>query len=53
MRRPDGCSRAHPAGLTDDDPFVTGKIALAHVNEFRDFYTQLERIEEQAKREKG
>ena len=39
--------------VTDDDPVVTGKIALAHLNEFPDYYTRLERMEEQAKRENG
>jgi Protein of unknown function (DUF5661) len=39
--------------VTGDDPVVTGKIALAHLNEFPDYYTRLERIEEQAKREHG
>jgi len=37
--------------VTDDDPLVTGKIALAHLNEFPDYYTRLERMEEDAKRE--
>ena len=37
--------------VTDDDPVVTGKIALAHLNEFPDYYTRLERMDEQAKRE--
>ena len=37
--------------VTDDDPLVTGKIALAHLNEFPDYYTRLERMEEEAKRE--
>jgi len=36
--------------VTDDDPVVTGKIALAHLNEFPDYYTRLERMEEEAKR---
>jgi hypothetical protein len=35
--------------VTDDDPIVTGKIALAHLNEFPDYYTRLERMEEEAK----
>jgi hypothetical protein len=35
--------------VTDDDPLVTGKIALAHLNEFPDYYTRLERMEEEAK----
>jgi Protein of unknown function (DUF5661) len=37
--------------VTDDDPVMTGKIALAHLTEFPDYYTRLERMEEQAKRE--
>jgi hypothetical protein len=39
--------------VTDDDPVVTGKIALAHLNEFPDYYSRLEAMEEQAKRELG
>jgi hypothetical protein len=39
--------------VTDDDPVVTGKIALAHLNEFPDYYARLERMEEEAKREHG
>ena len=35
--------------VTDDDAAVTGKIALAHLNEFPDYYTRLERMEEEAK----
>lgn len=37
--------------VTDDDPRVTAKIALAHLNEFPDYYTRLEHMEEQAKRD--
>jgi hypothetical protein len=37
--------------VTDDDPVKTGKIALAHLNEFPDYYTRLERMEEEAKRD--
>ena len=36
--------------VTDDDPVVTAKIALAHLNEFSDYYTRLDRMEEEAKR---
>jgi hypothetical protein len=36
--------------VTDDDPEVTGKIALAHLNEFPDYYTRLEVMEEAARR---
>ena len=39
--------------ITDDDPVVTGKIALAHLNEFPDYYSRLELMEDQAKRELG
>ena len=37
--------------VTDDDPQVTAKIALAHLNEFPDYYTRLERMEEEAKKD--
>ena len=35
--------------VTNDDPHVTAKIARAHLNEFPDYYTRLERMEEEAK----
>ena len=35
--------------VTDDDPQVTGRIARAHLNEFPDYYTRLEQMEEEAK----
>jgi hypothetical protein len=28
--------------VTDDNPHVTAKLALAHLNEFSDYYTRLE-----------
>ncbi len=34
--------------VTDDDPLTTGKIALAHLNEFPDYYTRLEKMEVEA-----
>jgi len=34
--------------VTDDDPLLTGKIALAHLNEFADYYTRLEKMEQEA-----
>jgi hypothetical protein len=37
--------------VTGDDPVVTGKIALAHLNESPDYYTRLERMEEEATRD--
>lgn len=36
--------------VTGDDPLMTGKIALAHLAEFPDYYTRLEKMEEEAKR---
>ncbi len=39
--------------VTHDDPIVTGKIALAHLKEFPDYYTRLERMEAEAEREHG
>jgi hypothetical protein len=38
--------------VTDDDPAFTAKIALAHLNEFPDYYTRLERMEQEAERER-
>jgi len=35
--------------VTDDDPHTTAKIALAHLNEFPDYYTRLGRMEREAK----
>lgn len=34
--------------VTEDDPEMTGKIALAHLNEFPDYYDRLEAMEEEA-----
>jgi len=34
--------------VTNDDPMMTGKIALAHLNEFSDYYTRLDELEEEA-----
>jgi hypothetical protein len=37
--------------VTEDDPTVTGKIALAHLNEFPDYYTRLQKMEAEAEAE--
>ena len=37
--------------VSDDDPHVTAKIALAHLNEFPDYYLRLEQMEEEARRD--
>lgn len=34
--------------VTNDDLVLTGKIALAHLNEFSDYYTRLEKMEKEA-----
>ena len=34
--------------VSNDDPLTTGKIALAHLNEFSDYYDRLERMEREA-----
>jgi len=42
--------RRDPAtDVTGDDPIVTGKIALAHLNDIPDYYTRLALMEAQAK----
>lgn len=34
--------------VSNDDPLVTGKIALAHLKEFPDYYTRLDEMENEA-----
>jgi hypothetical protein len=34
--------------VTNDDTLLTGKIALAHLKEFPDYYTRLEKMEKEA-----
>ena len=34
--------------VTNDDSLMTGKIALAHLNEFPDYYTRLDKMEKEA-----
>ena len=34
--------------VTNDDLLITGKIALAHLREFPDYYDRLEKMEEEA-----
>jgi len=34
--------------VTNDDPVITGKIALAHLNEFPDYYIRLDKMEKEA-----
>jgi len=35
--------------VSDDDALTTGKIALAHLNEFPDYYDRLEKLEKEAR----
>lgn len=39
--------------VTDNDLMMTGKIALAHLNEFGDYYTRLAAMEDEAKRHRA
>jgi hypothetical protein len=34
--------------VTNNDPLMTAKIALAHLKEFPDYYTRLEKMEDEA-----
>lgn len=36
--------------VTNDDPLMTGKIALAHLNEFPDYYHRLDKLEIEAEK---
>ena len=39
----------YPTNVTNDNPLITGKIALAHLSEFPDYYTRLKKLEKEAK----
>lgn len=39
--------------VTHDDPLLTGRIALAHLNEIPDYYTRLAVMEKKAERGKS
>lgn len=41
-------TRSFSTNVTNDDPIMTGKIALAHLNEFPDYYTRLTQLEKEA-----
>ena len=36
--------------VSNDDPIITGKIALAHLNEFSDYYDRLDKMEKEGER---
>ena len=46
-------TRSPHTDITDDDPLLTGKIALAHLNEFADYYTRLDKMEGEARAAHG
>ncbi len=41
-------SRDPEINVTNNDPILTGKIALAHLKEYPDYYTRLEKMEREA-----
>ncbi len=41
-------TRDPATNVSNDDPLITGKIALAHLNEFPDYYTRLDKMENEA-----
>ena len=41
-------TRDSKTNVINDDPIMAGKIALAHLNEFPDYYTRLEKMEKEA-----
>jgi len=43
-------SRDPETDVTHNDDILTGKIALAHLREFPDYYTRLEKLEAEADR---
>ncbi len=40
--------RDSKTNVTGNNPLTTGKIALAHLNEFPDYYTRLSKMEKEA-----
>ncbi len=42
-------TRDPATNVTGNDPLLTGKIALAHLNEFPDYYDRLDKLEAEAK----
>ncbi len=41
-------ARDPETNVTNDDPTLTGKIAWAHLKEFPDYYTRLDKLEAEA-----
>jgi len=43
-------TRFPETNVTNNDLLLTGKIAWAHLKEFSDYYTRLEKMEQEAER---
>jgi len=43
-------TRNPKTNVTNNDSLMTGKIALAHLNEFPDYYKRLEKMEKEAEK---
>jgi hypothetical protein len=41
-------ARDPETNVTNNDPLLTGKIALAHLKEFPDYYSRLKKMEKEA-----
>ncbi|MGL5616780.1 MAG: DUF5661 family protein [Sarcina sp.] len=41
-------TKSKETNITNDDPILTGKIALAHLREFPDYYVRLNNLEKAA-----
>jgi hypothetical protein len=41
-------ARDPETNVTNDDLYLTGKIAWAHLKEFADYYTRLDKLEQEA-----
>lgn len=41
-------ARDPETNVTNDDPLITGKIALAHLKEYPDYYERLAKLEKEA-----
>ena len=44
--------RDSATNVTNDDPLLTGKVALAHLREFPDYYSRLAKLEKEAEQAK-
>lgn len=45
-----GSQWGEDTNVTKDDPHITGRIALAHLKEIKDYYTRLDKMEAEAEK---